>query len=85
MSGHCFKLHFCMLEKSQGNHHNLDCHNFFRTFPLITNFTNSKFDTNKKCFCMFKTLKPQKWIDPFFSNIFFLFVLKIEMDFNIDD
>jgi hypothetical protein len=24
--GHSLKLHFCMFEKSQENHNNLDCH-----------------------------------------------------------
>jgi hypothetical protein len=30
MSGHFFKLHFCMFERSQEKHNSLDCHNFFR-------------------------------------------------------
>ncbi len=25
VSGHCLKLYFCMFEKSQGNHNNLNC------------------------------------------------------------
>jgi len=28
-SGHSLKLHFCMFERSQGKHNNLNCHNFF--------------------------------------------------------
>jgi hypothetical protein len=29
MSGHSLTLHFCMFEKSQVKHNNLDCHNVF--------------------------------------------------------
>jgi hypothetical protein len=29
MSGHSLKLHFCMFERSQGKHNNLDCHKCF--------------------------------------------------------
>jgi hypothetical protein len=29
MSGHSLKLHFCMFERSQVKHNNLDCHNVF--------------------------------------------------------
>jgi len=28
MSGHSLELHFCVFERSQGNHNNLDCHKF---------------------------------------------------------
>jgi hypothetical protein len=28
-SGHSLKLYFCMFEKSQRKHNNLDCHNSF--------------------------------------------------------
>jgi hypothetical protein len=42
-------------------------------FSLIAKFTCSKLDTNKKCFCMFKAFKPQKWtILIFFKHFFFL-------------
>jgi hypothetical protein len=58
VSGHFFKLHFSMFERLQGKHTSLDCHNFLEYFPLIANFTCSKLDTNQKCFCMFKALKP---------------------------
>ncbi len=47
---------------------------FGEYFSLIAKFTCSKFDTNQKCFCMFKTLKPQKWTFLFyFSNIHFFY------------
>jgi hypothetical protein len=63
VSGHFLKLHFCMFERSQMKHNNLDCHNFLgNIFSLIAKITCSKLHTNQKCFCMFKTLKPQKWI-----------------------
>ncbi len=42
MSGHSLKLHFCMFERSQMKHNNLDCPNVFRIFSLITKFTCSK-------------------------------------------
>ncbi len=29
VSGHFLKLHFCMFEKSQGKHNNLNCDNCF--------------------------------------------------------
>jgi hypothetical protein len=29
MSGHSLKLHFCMFERSQRKHNNLDYHKFF--------------------------------------------------------
>jgi len=63
---------------------------FLECFLLIANFTSSKFDTNQKCFCMFKALKPQEWIVlVFFSNMFFStkyapFLLKIGEEYNID-
>jgi hypothetical protein len=58
-NGHSLKLQFCMFEKSQVKQNNLNCHNFKKKyFPLIAKFTCSKLDTNKKCFCMFKALKP---------------------------
>jgi hypothetical protein len=61
VNGHSLKLHFCMFERSQGKHNSLDCHEcFLEYFPLIAMFTRSKLDTNKKCFYMFKTLKPQE-------------------------
>jgi hypothetical protein len=58
VSGHFLELHFCMFERSQGKHNNLDYHRFFGIFfPLLAKFICSMFDTNKKCFYMFKTLK----------------------------
>jgi hypothetical protein len=57
VTGHFLNLQFCMFEKSQKKHNNLDC-NVGEYFPLIENFTCSKFDTNQKYFCMFKTFKP---------------------------
>jgi hypothetical protein len=58
VSGHSLKLYFCMFERSQRKkHNNLDCYIFLEYFPLIAKFTCSKFDTNKKCFYMFKTFK----------------------------
>ncbi len=72
MSGLSLKLHFCMFEKWQVRHNSLDCHNFLKHFPLIAKFTCSKFDTNEKCFCTFKALKPQEWtILVFFQMSFF--------------
>jgi len=45
---------------------------FWEYFSIIAKFTCSKFDTNKKCFCMFKSFKPQKWIvSVFFKCVFF--------------
>jgi hypothetical protein len=61
MSGHSLKLHFYMFERSQGKHNSLDYHKcFWNIFPLFAKFTCLKFDTNQKCFCMFKTFKLQK-------------------------
>ncbi len=74
VSGHSLKFYFCMFEKSQRKQNSLDCHNnFLEYFSLIANFTFSKLDINKKCFCMFKTLKSWKWtILIFFKRPFFL-------------
>ncbi len=58
VNGNCI---FVCLKDHKSKHNNLDCHFFLEYFALITNFTCSKLDTNQKCFCMFKTLKPQKW------------------------
>jgi hypothetical protein len=82
-------LHFCIFERSQGKHNNLDSHNFLEYFPLIAKFTFSKLDTNQICFFMFKALKPWEWT-PFLSNVFFFYqmciiLLKIGEDFNIED
>ncbi len=46
MSGHSSKLNFCMFERSQGKHNNLEWHNFLEYFSLIEKFTCSKFNTN---------------------------------------
>jgi hypothetical protein len=78
-------LYFCMFEKSQVKDNSLDCHNVFGIFFWIV-----KFDTNQKCFYMFKTLKPWKWLVLVFFQMFFFtkcapFLLKIKEDFNIDD
>jgi hypothetical protein len=72
VNGHSLKLHFCIFERSQVKHNSLNCHNFLEYFPLIEKFTCSKFDTNKKCFCMFKAFKLQEWtILVFFRHHFF--------------
>jgi hypothetical protein len=72
VSGHSLKLHVCMFEKSQGKHNSLDCHFFGEYFSLTAKFTCSKLNTKQKCFYMFKSLKPQKWIF-FFPNVFFFY------------
>jgi len=71
MNGHSLKLHFCMFERSQRKSNSLDYHNFLQYFSLIAKFTCSKLDPTKKCFYMFKTLKPQKDIR-FFQMSFLL-------------
>jgi hypothetical protein len=71
--GHFLKLYFYMFERSQVKHNNLDFHKIFWNISLITKFTCSKFDTNQKCFFMFKALKPWEWIVlVFFKCPFFL-------------
>jgi hypothetical protein len=59
----------------------------FEMFLLIVNLTCSKLDTNKKCLCMFKksqTLSVDKCFFKylFFYQLYLLFLLKIEEDFN---
>jgi hypothetical protein len=88
VSGHSLKLHFCMFERSKVKQSSLNCwEKFVIFFPLIAKFTSSKFDKNKKCFFMFKTLKPQEWTIivffkcPFFFNKCAPFHLKIGEDF----
>jgi hypothetical protein len=72
--GHSLKLHFCMFGKSQGKFIIIwIVIILLKYFPLITKFTCSKFDTNQKCFCRFKTFKLQEWtILIFFKHHFFL-------------
>jgi hypothetical protein len=42
-------------------HNSLGCLDYlYIYFSLIAKFTFSKHDTNKKCFCMFKAIKPKK-------------------------
>jgi hypothetical protein len=72
MSGHFLKLHFCIFEKSQGKHNNLDYYYYLEYFSLIAKFRCSKFDRNN-FFCMFKALKHQEWIIIFFSNVPFFY------------
>jgi hypothetical protein len=74
VNGQSLKLHFYMFERSKVKYNSLDCQKKnLEYFPLIAKFTCSKFDTNKKCFCMFKALKPQKWtIFIFFKHPFLL-------------
>jgi len=63
--------------------------NVFRNMaPLLVKFQYSKFDANKKCFCMFKAFKSLECTILFFSNFLIKcgpFLLKIEEDLNIDD
>ncbi len=72
MNGHSLKLYFYMFGKSQGKHNNLDFHKMFlEYFSLIANFICLKIDTNKKCFYMFKELKPWELIILIFFKYFF--------------
>ncbi len=48
MNEHSLKLHFFMLERSQRKHNSLDCHKFFKYFPLIKKIMCSKIDKNQK-------------------------------------
>ncbi len=73
MSGHSLKLHFCMFKISWVKHNSLDCRNFLEYFLLIKKITCSKFDKNKKYFCMFKALKSWKWTVICFSKPFFFY------------
>ncbi len=38
VSGHFFKLHFCMFERSQRKHNNLDCHKKFGIISIYFEF-----------------------------------------------
>ncbi len=61
VNGHSLKLHFCIFERSQVKHNNLDYNKFFEVF-----FINCKF-------YMFKAFKLQQWtIIVFFKRLFFL-------------
>ncbi len=61
MSGHYLKLYFHMFERSQMKNNSLDYFIFLEYFPLIANFTCSKFDTNQKIkLHVHLTLKPRK-------------------------
>jgi hypothetical protein len=74
VNGHFLKLHFCMFERSQVKHKNLDCYSFLEYFSLIAKFTCSKVDINQKCFCMFKALKLMD-----FENVFLTKVVHINV------
>jgi len=73
VNGHFLKLHFCMFEKSfEWNIIIWIIIFFLEYFSSIAKFKCSKFDTNKKWFCMFKTVKLQEWtILIFFKHYFF--------------
>jgi hypothetical protein len=92
VNGHSLKMFFCMFEISQRKYNNLDCHKkFLEYFSLIENFTCSKFQTNQKCFCIFKiqTSRMEKIKIKNQTSFFFTkcapFLQKIGDDFNIDD
>jgi hypothetical protein len=61
VSGNFLKLHFCIFEKSKGEHNSLVVNIYFG-IPLLTKFQCSKINANQKSLCMFKTLKLLKWI-----------------------
>ncbi len=90
---HSLKLNFCMFERSQlGRHNNLDYHkSFWNIFHQLQSVHAQSLTQIKKCFCLFKALKPQEWIIfGFFQTSFYStkcapFFLKIWKDFNIND
>ncbi len=92
MNGHSFKIFFCMFEISQRKYNNLDFHKKkLEYFSLIEKMTCSKFQTNQKCFCIFKIqtsrmekIKIKNQMPFFLPNVHHSFK-KIGNDFNIDD
>ncbi len=72
VNGHFFKLHFCMLERSQVKHNSLDCHDFFGIFIINCKSLHVQSLTQIKFFCMFKALKPWKWTILVFVKCLFL-------------
>jgi hypothetical protein len=90
MNGHFLKLHFYMFEKSQGKHNSLNYHFFWVIIFINCKVYMFKAYTYKKCFYMFKALKPQKWTIFIFVKHFFPtkcapFLPKIGEDVDIDD
>ncbi len=89
MNEHSLKLHFFMLERSQRKHNSLDCHKFFKYFPLIKKIMCSKIDKNqKKKLHIQSTQTLRMRVLVFFKHFYFFtecapFFLKIGKDFNI--
>jgi hypothetical protein len=91
VSGHFWKLHFCLFEKSQGKHNSLDHHKKNLIFFINCKVTCSKLNTNKKCCLHVQSIQTSKLNNFYFFQTFFFsnkcgpFLLKIGKDFNIDD
>jgi hypothetical protein len=91
VSGHSLKLHFCLFERSQGNHNNLDYHNvFWNIFYELQSLHVQRLIQIKYVFTCSKHLNLESGQSLFFSDIFFStncapILLKIVEDFNIDD
>jgi hypothetical protein len=87
---HSFKLHFCMFERPQVKHNNLNCHNeLLECCQLIVKFTCSKLDTNQ-FFLHVQNIQTSRvdniyFFKHFFKTKFVPFLLKIKHDFNIND
>ncbi len=91
MSGHFLKLHFCMFEKSQGNHDSLDCHNFFGNIFHKSQSLHVQSLTQIKFFLHVRSIQTSKMNNLYFFQMSFSFtkcapfLLKIGKDFNIND
>jgi hypothetical protein len=71
----------CIFEKLEREHNSLDCQSFWEYGSITCKVQYSKFDANKKCFCMLKAIKYLKYTTTFFSNFLIKygpFLLKIE-------
>jgi hypothetical protein len=91
VSGHFFKLHFCMFERSQRKHNNLDCHKKFGIISIYFEFYMFKSWHKSKMFLHVQNTQTSRVASLYFFKMFFFltkcasFLLKIGEDFNIDD
>jgi hypothetical protein len=60
VSGHSSKLNFCMFERSQGKHNNLEWHNFLEYFSLIEKFICSRLNTNHFFFSHIQSIQTSR-------------------------
>jgi hypothetical protein len=91
MSRHSLKLNFCMFERSQVKHNNLDCQKKIGIFFInYKDYMLKSWHKSKKINSCSKHSNLENGLFLFFSNILYStqyapFFLKIREDFNIDN